>query len=117
MPLLEPLLEPLPEPLLPDDPLRLLDSMSLSASSPIRSLLSPDDPPRELPDDPLRLDDSPNPSDEPLDAPFVAELPIPSSPMFQRSVRLPEDPLLPDDPLELPLARCEPWSFSRSAMV
>jgi hypothetical protein len=33
--------------------------MSLSSSSPIRSLLSPDEPPRELPDDPLLPDDPP----------------------------------------------------------
>jgi len=44
--------------------------------------------------------------------------------MLPRSVRLPEDPLLPDDPLPddpLPddplIPPCEPWSLSRSAMV
>ena len=92
--------------------------MSPSASSPMRSLLSPEEPRRELPDDPLV-------------PPRVAELPIPSSSMLPRSLRLdpenPPEPLLldaplcdepdeplPDEPLKPP---CELWSFSRSAMV
>lgn len=94
------------DPLLPDDALRERepDSMSLSASSPIRSVLSLDDP-RELPDDPLLLDDPLSPPDEPLAPPRVAELPMPSSPMLPRSVRLlPEDP---PEPLLLDAPLCE----------
>jgi hypothetical protein len=70
----EPPLDPPP----PPEAERALDSMSLSFSSPIRSLLS-------LPDDALR----------------VAELPMPSSFRFPRSERL--LPELPDDPPEPPL--------------
>jgi len=73
-PLLLPLDPKLDEPLPLPDAERELDPMSRSSSSPIRSLL--------LPDDALR----------------VAELPMPSSSRFPRSERL--LPELPDDPPE-----------------